>query len=137
VDTAGAPFAGAAHTKDFIILIEKGIILVSLMVGTQPRKRHAAQHVCVTFPRKKSERVYAPAQEARRPRGPVPALPSDAETAANRVKILFTSVGNEDDLIESANSFNIHPSLLAYDGLMLPLPCMVTHQTDIQRTGSA
>jgi hypothetical protein len=55
----------------------------------------------------------------------------------NRVKILFTAVGNEDDLIESANSFTIHPLLLTHEELMLPLPRMVAHQTDRQRARSA
>ena len=41
---------------------------------------------------------------------------------ANRVKILCTSVGNEDDLMESAHSFTIHSSFLTHEGFMLPLP---------------
>src|SRR4051795_10421067 len=55
----------------------------------------------------------------------------------NRVKILFPSVGKEDDLMESAHFYNIHPSLLMHVGLMLPLPRMVAHQTDRQRAWSA
>jgi hypothetical protein len=34
--------------------------------------------------------------------------------STNHVKILFTAVGNEDDIIESANSLNIHLSRLTY-----------------------
>jgi hypothetical protein len=42
-----------------------------------------------------------------------------ASEAPNCVKILWTSVGNEVDLIEAAHSFNIHLSLLMYEALML------------------
>jgi hypothetical protein len=56
---------------------------------------------------------------------------------ANRVKILFTTVGSEGDLTGSPNSLHIHTSLRMHEGLLLPLRRMVAHQIAIQRVRSA
>ena len=56
---------------------------------------------------------------------------------ANRVKILCISVGDEDDLMASAHSFTIHPSLLTHEGSFCRCPAMVAHHTARQRARSA
>jgi hypothetical protein len=43
---------------------------------------------------------------------PLPLVPVGGKAVANRVKILFTKMGSEGDLIGSANSIQINPSLL-------------------------
>jgi hypothetical protein len=50
---------------------------------------------------------------------------------------LFTKMGSEGDLIESANSIQINPRFLWHESLILPLCRMVAHRDALQRVWSA